>query len=241
MIVVVFIGVVVGIFRMTETSVPLPMATTSVVMAMLVGVYGSGWCGSGYDRGKGVAAGITAWNNALKALLTQAEAAVPPMATVNAAVSPCPETAEDVIVDDAAAGAPGGPGHELLGGIGGENARPCPGATGGAGHTRRSAGGVDDVVPVEEGRVADPALPGGGGASSGNASGRRGKVGIGAAAAAGRTWAGTKASAVRWVEVQTGSSGVTGAIRERPLHPGGGHVAHLGQRGEGRGRYYGVG
>ena len=139
---------------------------------------------------------------------------MPSMVTVVATIRP-DAAAKEVIVEDTAPGAPGGPGHELLGGIGREDARPCPGATRGAGHhARRSSGGVDDVVPVEEGRVADPTLPGGGGASSGDASGWRREVGVGVGvvgmcSAAGKSGAGTKAGAVGWVEVQTGSSGVT--------------------------------
>lgn len=133
---------------------------------------------------------------------------MPSMVNVVATIRP-DAAAEEVIVEDTAAGAPGGPGHELLGGIRRENARPCPGATGGAGHhARRSSGRVDDVVPVEEGRVADPALPGGGGASSGDASGWRREVGVAdMGGAAGKSGAGAKAGAVGWVKVQTGSSG----------------------------------
>ena len=138
---------------------------------------------------------------------------MPSMVTLVATIRP-DAAAEEVIVEDTAAGALSGPGHELLGGIGREDARPCPGATGGAGHhARRSSGGVDDIVPVEEGRVADPTLPGGGGASSGDASGWRREVGVGVVgmggAAAGKSGAGTKAGAVGWVEVQTRSSGMS--------------------------------
>lgn len=205
-IVIILIAIIIAIFRM-KTAVTLPMAAPSVVVMVTTvrGIVVGGRCSSGYNSGKGVG-GISPF----EALLTQAEAAVPSMVTVVATIRP-DAAAEKVVVEDATAGAPGGPGHELLGGIGREDERPCPGATGGAGHhARRSSGRVDDIVPVEEGRVADPALPGGGGASSGDASGWRREVGVvDMGGAVGKCGAGTKAGAVGWVEVQTGSSGMS--------------------------------